>query len=94
MENDLIGSYLNTITSHQKRVLIGFNVLEVKLQQSLAKPDKDKYAIRDKINASSNGIKYIKQPGPASQMFNASHQHFHQAFLQNIADLVLPERTL
>ena len=47
---------------------------KIKLQQSLARPDKDKYVICDKINTSCNSIK----AGPGIANINASNYYSSQ----------------
>ena len=44
---------------------------KIKLQQSMARPDKDKYVICDKINTSCNGIN--EKAGPGIANINASN---------------------
>ena len=44
---------------------------KIKLQQSLARPDKDKYVICDKINTSCNSIN--EKAGPGIANINASN---------------------
>ena len=51
---------------------------KIKLQQSLARPDKDKYVICDKINTSCNSIN--EKAGPGIANINASNFFFHGIF--------------